>query len=66
MANYSIKKLLGILYDVLVRVDIFIFLLDFVIIDRMLDIEIPINLGRPFLATSRVLVDFESGKLKFR
>ncbi|XP_015165387.1 uncharacterized protein [Solanum tuberosum] len=31
-----------------------------------IDVEVPIILGRPFLATGRVLVDVEIGKLKFR
>ncbi|XP_049357117.1 uncharacterized protein LOC125821793 [Solanum verrucosum] len=31
-----------------------------------IDAEIPIILGRPFLATERALVDVESGELKFR
>ncbi|KAK4737363.1 hypothetical protein R3W88_001060 [Solanum pinnatisectum] len=32
----------------------------------IIDGEIPIILGRPFLATGRALVDVESGELKFR
>ncbi|KAK4707304.1 hypothetical protein R3W88_033151 [Solanum pinnatisectum] len=35
-------------------------------IKHPIDAEIPIILGRPFLATERALVDVESGKLKFR
>ncbi|XP_015169042.1 uncharacterized protein [Solanum tuberosum] len=66
MADRSIKHPMGILYDILVKVDRFIFLADFVILDCEINAEIPIFLGGPFLATGRALVDVESGKLKFR
>ncbi|XP_049381271.1 uncharacterized protein LOC125845785 [Solanum stenotomum] len=66
MADRYIKHPVGILYDILVKVDRFIFPADFVILDCDIDVELPIILGRPFLATSRALVDAESGKLKFR
>ncbi|KAK4707054.1 hypothetical protein R3W88_033393 [Solanum pinnatisectum] len=65
-ADPSIKHPVGILHDILVEVDRFIFLADFVILDCEIDDEIPIILERPFLATGRALVDVESGKLKFR
>ncbi|XP_015163868.1 uncharacterized protein [Solanum tuberosum] len=66
MADQSIKHPVGILYDILVKVDRFIFTTDFVILDCKIDAEIPIILGRPFLATGRALVDVESEELKFR
>ncbi|XP_049368034.1 uncharacterized protein LOC125832895 [Solanum verrucosum] len=66
MADRSIKHHMGILYDILVKFDRLIFLADFVILDCEIDAEIPIILGRPFLATGRALVDIESGELKFR
>ncbi|KAK4706327.1 hypothetical protein R3W88_034117 [Solanum pinnatisectum] len=65
MANHSIKHPVGILYDILVKVDRFIFSADFVILDCEIDAEIPIILGRPFLATGRALLDVECGELKF-
>ncbi|XP_049344711.1 uncharacterized protein LOC125809113 [Solanum verrucosum] len=65
MADRSIKHPVGILYVILVKVDRFIFLVDFVILDYEIDADIPIILGRPFLATGRALVDVESGKLMF-
>ncbi|XP_060195147.1 uncharacterized protein LOC132624376 [Lycium barbarum] len=57
MADRTMKKPVGILYDVFVRVDRFIFLADFVILDCEVDFEVPIilgfrdshNLGRTFL-----------------
>ena len=53
-------------HDVLVKVELFIFLADFVILDCEVDFEVPIILGRPFLATGRALVDMEKGQMKFR
>ncbi|XP_049399748.1 uncharacterized protein LOC125863789 [Solanum stenotomum] len=66
MAGRSIKHPMEILNDILVKVDRFIFLTDFVILDCEIDAEIPIILGRPYLATGRALVNVESGELKFR
>ena len=43
-----------------------IFPTDFVILDCEVDFEVPIILGRPFLATCRALVDMEKGQMKFR
>ena len=66
IADRTIKRPVGILYDVLVKVDHFIFPADFVILDCEVDVEVPIILGRPFLATGKALVDVECGELKFR
>ncbi|XP_060211834.1 uncharacterized protein LOC132639404 [Lycium barbarum] len=66
MADRTVKNPVGILYDVLVRVDRFIFSAEFVILDPELDFKFPIILGRPFLATGLALVDVERGDLKFR
>ena len=50
----------------LVKVESFIFPVDFVILDCEVDFEVPIILGRPLLATGRALVDMEKGQIKFR
>ena len=42
-----------------------IFLADFVILHCEVDFEVPIILGRPFLATGRALVNMEKGHMKF-
>ncbi|XP_070039324.1 uncharacterized protein [Nicotiana tomentosiformis] len=57
---------LGIINGVLVRVDKFILPADFVILDCEVDYEVPIILGRPFLATGKALVDMEAGEITFR
>ena len=45
--------------------ELVIFPPDFVILDCEVDFEVPIILGRPFLATGRALVDMENGQMKF-
>ncbi|XP_070005355.1 uncharacterized protein [Nicotiana sylvestris] len=61
MADRTMKRPLGIIDDVLVRVDKFILPTDFMILDCKVDYEVPIILGRPFLATRKALVDVEAG-----
>ena len=57
MVDRKLKRPIGILHDVLVKVETFIFPANFVILDCEVDFEVPINLGRPFLATDGALVD---------
>ncbi|XP_016563063.1 uncharacterized protein LOC107862119 [Capsicum annuum] len=57
MVNRSVKRPIGILYDVLVKVATFIFLADFIILDYEMDFKVPIILGRPLLTTESVLID---------
>ncbi|PHT54166.1 Ubiquitin-NEDD8-like protein RUB1 [Capsicum baccatum] len=66
MADRSVKRPVGILHDVLVKVFTFIFPADFVILDCEVDSEVPIILGRPFLATGSVLIDMRDNELLFR
>ncbi|XP_070019969.1 uncharacterized protein [Nicotiana sylvestris] len=66
MADRSIKRPVGIVSDVLVKVGEFHLPDDFVILDCAVDNEIHIILGRPFLATGRVLMDSNRNEIKFR
>ena len=52
--------------DVLVKVDKFIFPVDFIVLDFEADKEVPIILGRPFLATGKTLIDVKKGELTMR
>ncbi|XP_063941512.1 uncharacterized protein LOC135149663 [Daucus carota subsp. sativus] len=63
LADRSIKYPLGVLEDVLVNVDKFVIPCDFVILEMNVDVEIPIILGRPFLATGGASIDVKAGKL---
>ena len=56
----------GKIKDVLVKVDKFIFLVDFVVLDFEAGKEVPIILGRPFLATGKTLIDVQKGELTMR
>ncbi|XP_070008766.1 uncharacterized protein [Nicotiana sylvestris] len=62
----TVKRPSGILDDVLIQVGKFVFPADFVILDFKVDGEIPIILGRSFLATRRALIDCETEELIMR
>jgi len=66
LADRSLKYPYGVVEDVLVKVDKFIFPVDFVVMDIEEDIEVPLILGRPFMKTSKVIIDVDDGKLKVR
>ncbi|XP_070004553.1 uncharacterized protein [Nicotiana sylvestris] len=66
MADRTTKRPLGIIDDVLVHVDKFILLADFVILDCEVDYDVPIILGRPFLDMGKALVNVKAGYLTFR
>ncbi|XP_075500169.1 uncharacterized protein LOC142538756 [Primulina tabacum] len=66
LADRSLTYPRGILEDVLVKVDKFIFPADFVILDMEEDHDTPLIFGRPFLATGRALIDVHKGELTLR
>ncbi|XP_035832796.1 uncharacterized protein LOC118481696 [Helianthus annuus] len=66
LADRSVKFPRGIVENMLVKVDKFVFPVDFVILDMDEDSEVPLILGRPFLATARALIDVHDGKLTLR
>ncbi|GKF82002.1 reverse transcriptase domain-containing protein, partial [Tanacetum coccineum] len=66
LANNSISHLMGIAKDVVVRVNGFTFLADFVVVNFEPDPRVPIILGRPFLRTAKALIDLYEEKLTLR
>ena len=54
--------------DVLIKIENFYYLVDFIIlpIEPTLypDNDIPIILGRPFLATTNALINYKNGRMK--
>ena len=66
MADRLMAQLEGILEDVLVKVGKFIFPVDFVIMQMEEDTQIPLLLGRPFLAIGAALIDVQKGELTLR
>ena len=63
MVDRSMAHPEGVLEDVLVKVGKFIFLVDFVVIKMEDDNQVPLLLGRPFLATVAALNDVQKGEL---
>ncbi|GJT98838.1 reverse transcriptase domain-containing protein [Tanacetum coccineum] len=66
LANRSVTHPMGIAKDVIVRVDGFTFLVDFVVVNFEPDPRVPIILGRPFLRTAKALIDLYEEKLTLR
>ena len=66
MADKTLAKPEGIIEDVLVKVGKFIFPADFIILDMEEDSQVPLLLGRPFLATGTALIDMQKGILTLR
>ncbi|GKV45791.1 hypothetical protein SLEP1_g52835 [Rubroshorea leprosula] len=66
LADRSIKYPREVVEDILVKVDKFIFSIDFIVLDMEEDFEMPLILGRPFLATGRALIDVQQGSLSLR
>ena len=64
LADRSVKVPKGIIEDVLVQVDKFIYPVDFIVLDTPpveVSNSIPVILGRPFLATSNALINCRNG-----
>ncbi|KAG8491810.1 hypothetical protein CXB51_015017 [Gossypium anomalum] len=66
LADKTIRFPRGIIEDVLVRVDKFIFPIDFVVLDIEEETNTPLILGRPFLATAKTIIDVGTGELTLR
>ncbi|PIN04694.1 DNA-directed DNA polymerase [Handroanthus impetiginosus] len=66
LADRSLTYPNGVIEDILVKVDKFIFPADFVVLDMEVDSEVPIIFGRSFLATRRTLIDVQKGELTMR
>ncbi|GMI64134.1 hypothetical protein HRI_000082700 [Hibiscus trionum] len=66
LADHSFVQSEGEVEDIILRVGNFIFPTGFLILDSEADENAPIILGRPFLATSRTLIDVENGELIMR
>lgn len=65
-ADHSVKKPYGVVKDVLVKIDKFVFSVDFVILEMPEDEEIPLILGRPFLETGRCVINIEVGTMTLK
>nr|GFA21030.1 reverse transcriptase domain-containing protein [Tanacetum cinerariifolium] len=66
LADHSVSKLIGIAKDVSVKVGVFHFPADFVVVDFEPDPRIPLILRRCFLKTGPALIDVHTGELTLR
>nr|GFC67498.1 reverse transcriptase domain-containing protein [Tanacetum cinerariifolium] len=66
LADRSVSKPIGIAKDVSVKVGVFHFPADFVVVDFKPDPRVPLILRRCFLKTSRALIDVHKGELTLR
>nr|GEY12447.1 reverse transcriptase domain-containing protein [Tanacetum cinerariifolium] len=66
LADRSVSKPIGIAKDVSVKVGIFHFPTDFVVVDFEPDPRVPLILERCFLKTGRALIDVHKGELTLR
>ncbi|KAG9458841.1 hypothetical protein H6P81_003349 [Aristolochia fimbriata] len=65
-ADRSTKKPNGLIEDVPFRIGKFIYPCNFVVLDMEVDWELPLILGRPFLATAAAQIDVKQVKLTLR
>ncbi|CAL2247848.1 unnamed protein product [Prunus armeniaca] len=63
LADYSVAYPKGIIEDLIIKVDNLYLPADFVVLDMDEDMQTPIILGHPFMATARTLIDVEAGTL---
>ena len=66
MADMTMAQPEGFLEDVLIKVGKFIFLVDFVVMDMEEHTQVPLLLGKPFLATGATLIDVIKGELTLK
>lgn len=63
LADHSVKRPYGIVEDAMVKIEKFVILVDFVILEMPEDEEIPLILGRLFLETERCMIGIEEGTM---
>ena len=66
MVDRTMAQLEGVLEDVLIKVGKNIFPTNFVVMDMEEDTQVPLLLGRPFLAIGATLIDVKKGELTLR
>ncbi|KHN02030.1 hypothetical protein glysoja_036709, partial [Glycine soja] len=64
LADRSITRPVEVVEGVLIKVHQLTFIIDFVIMDIEEDVEIPLILGRPFMVTTKRVVDMRKGNLE--
>ncbi|XP_027927818.1 uncharacterized protein LOC114184707 [Vigna unguiculata] len=66
LADSSIKYPYGVVEDVVVQIDNLKFPVDFVVMEMEKDEGVPLILGRPFMKTTKVVINVDDGTLKLK
>nr|GEX82180.1 DNA-directed DNA polymerase [Tanacetum cinerariifolium] len=66
LADQTISKPTGVAENVFVKVGKIYFPADFVVLDFIADLRVPLILGRPFLSTAHALIDVYEGEIILR
>ncbi|GJR95354.1 putative reverse transcriptase domain-containing protein [Tanacetum coccineum] len=66
LAGRIVKHLEEIAENVLVGIGMFVFTIDFIILDMPYDVKVPLFLGRPFLSTAHTKIDVFKRKITLR
>jgi hypothetical protein len=66
LADRTVKQPVGIAENILVTIEKFVFLVDFIILDMPENINIPLILGRHFLSTAHAKIDVFKRKISLR
>ena len=66
MADITMAQPEGVLEDVFIKAGKFIFVVDFIVMDIEEDTQVPLLLGRPFMAIGASLIDVMKGELTIR
>ncbi|GJU70253.1 reverse transcriptase domain-containing protein [Tanacetum coccineum] len=66
LADRTISKPTGVAENVFIKVGKFYFPADFVVLDFIADLRVPLILGRPFLRTAHALIDVYEGEITLR
>ena len=66
LADRSTIQIVGFVEDIPIKIEGIYIPADFVVVDILKDQDVPIILGRPFLATARAIVDVKNGRIVFQ
>jgi len=66
LADSSVKYPYGVVEDVVVQIDKLKFPVDFVVMEMKKDEGVPLILGRPFMKTTKVVINVDDGMLKLK
>jgi Aspartyl protease len=66
MADQSVKLPIGVVVDMPIQIGKYFVPIDFVIIDVEEDVQTPLFLDRPFLNTTKAVIDVHEGMISFK